>query len=285
MFEVWIHDVVKPLGYRRKNKIYWLKFTDECLLFFYLQRSKPYYYLTLGVYVRALAQDLTFDNFKWGYHFGKRADSELGNLLDLSTGADLRRRELEFKAKLTERLVPELESMGTIIGIKRNIEEDTGFLPCGYSTLRMFGFPMPPRFSYNALTYVHTNGAKEIISYDLWERNPNTDEVKKIDTVYSIEEAESWAKKIFLDMTRDEAADLLVRFLSGKSEHQEFVHFLREAPKHDKAILNASCEIAALPQKFPANVNSADFCNSEGLQRIRELVRMLRGPNDGHSIC
>ena len=75
---------------------------------------------------------------------------------------------------------------------KTNIEHETGFLPSGFHTLRILGLPLGPRYTYQRI--IKPGRAEDPISYLLRERDPDTDEIRNVDVVYSINEAETWLK-------------------------------------------------------------------------------------------
>lgn len=196
-FEKWIHEIAKSHGYRRKGKANWIKITPDSFLFINLQRDTPFNYINLGVLIRSLVPEVSFENFKWNYHCLKRADCDLGVLLDLSAPMDPAAREYAFKDILATVLIPQLDCMGTIDGIKAGIQSKIGFNLAGEPVFRLLGLELPhrPRFTYTTVAIIGKDGVKEPVLYELWERNDNTGETKKVDSVYTIEEADNWIKQ------------------------------------------------------------------------------------------
>jgi hypothetical protein len=210
-------------------------------------------------------------------HVSSRADKDLGNLLNLGRPMASSSRERKFKHILSAKLIPRLETMGTIEGIKQHdIGDHVEFSVWGFPARRLLGVPLGPRYTYRVSRISEEGKTAQILGYELYERDSDTDRVNWAGSVDTLEEAENWAKKVFTDITRQEAAELLYRFLKGRSEQNEFQQFLNAPLKHDQLIRSASREIIAIPKKFPPKRNSGAFCGDDGLRRIDELSKQLQ---------
>lgn len=83
------------------------------------------------------------------------------------------------------------------------------------------------------------------------------------------------------DMTREEAADLLDRFLEGKTKGWEFGNFVDEYSGGDELLLRVSTEVCHINRDYPPEKGKGGYCNDEGMRRIRELAQLLRA--ESHS--
>lgn len=96
----------------------------------------------------------------------------------------------------------------------------------------------------------------------------------------------TWLEKLFRginirwmhSLTRNEAADLIERFLNGESRDNEWGSFLDEYFGSDVVIEQVRREIDGIQQHYPAEDGSKEFCSEEGLYRIKQLIPMLRKP-------
>lgn len=194
-FKKWIQQEAKNFGYRRKGQSFWLKITEECILFINLQKDAPFHYINLGVLIRSIVPNTSFETFKWNYHCLKRADVELGELLNTECEMNPEVREAEFRKKLSGMLIPQLDSMGSLEGIKKNIESNTGFIIAGLPVKRLLGLPLGPRFTYHQSLRIEKDGTLNSNCFELWERFDEDDAPRKVATVYTIKEAEDWINK------------------------------------------------------------------------------------------
>jgi hypothetical protein len=289
--EKWLTDTSKPYGYRRKNKIYWLRFTDECVLVMRLQRFVPMYFLQMGAYIRSLVPDLTFQNFKMptsNYHVFKRADLELGNVLNFNIDMDDNSREAEFKEILARQLIPQLESLGTIDGIKTALKSKIGFTQWAVPIDRLVGaVTTHARFGYTAGGITHSPhkdthpaaipiGPEQLIAFHLYKRDNSTGTITDVDTIYDYNEAENWTKQWFKDISRLEVADIINRFLLGQSEHNEFKHFLSEPIEHDELIKGIRHEIREIFSEYSIENCSVTLCSDDKVRRIQFLSDTLK---------
>ena len=78
------------------------------------------------------------------------------------------------------------------------------------------------------------------------------------------------------DMTREEAADILDRFLEGKGDGWEFSNFVDEYSGDDELIIRVSTEVCHINRDYPPSTGERRYCNEEGMRRIRELEQLLR---------
>jgi hypothetical protein len=277
----WLQEVLASHGYRRKNNIYWIKETEDCQLIIYLQTADPNCYINMGIYIRCLGSTSGFKSFKSGWHVGRRADSELRDLLDPSKLRDLKQQEVDFKAIVKSNLIPQLDSMGTIEQIRTALRSGTDFRPLGSSTLRFFNIPLGPRHFYGGGGTVHTQDrnqhpSKTIMGsqlpdfYLLFKRDSVTGTAKLVNTVHSLDMAEAWIKSWFRDITRDEAADILHRYIREETEGNEFQYLLSELIEHDEIIRSARDKLLKIPKK------SLQFRDQNAIKCVQNIEKLLR---------
>jgi hypothetical protein len=79
-----------------------------------------------------------------------------------------------------------------------------------------------------------------------------------------------------MKLTREEAADIIARFLAGKGEKWEWDDFTSVPVKGDRE-LDAIALFCNLVHDIYPPTKAGEYCSSEGVQVLRRIEGYLRG--------
>jgi hypothetical protein len=82
------------------------------------------------------------------------------------------------------------------------------------------------------------------------------------------------ARRTAKDLTTAEVADVIERFVEGKTSHWEWDDFTSVHQK-DPTVEKARLKCIAVRDEFPSS-SPREYCSGDGLEALRDIARQLR---------